>query len=686
MTRHSSLLCGSQVDMASVPLKPFLDSAGTRVLLGKKIGSGGEGDVFEILSPHKKIVAKIYHKPLEAHKQEKLLLMVRGCNDELKSISAWPVDVLHTRKGGPVVGFLMPQISDYEPVHKVYGPTHRKEHFPHADWRFLVRTAKNLAAAFFVIHKFGYVIGDVNEGNILVNGEACVRLIDCDSFQVRTSERLYYCEVGVAQFTPPEIQNSKNFKMERTANHDNFGLSILFFQLLFFGRHPFSGVYEGKEDMPLDRAIAEFRFAYGKNSMLKSISPPPNSVGLSVVPNDVAGLFERAFSESGARPDGRPFAGDWWDAFESLEKRMRRCSADSVHSYYSGLATCPWCRLEESSGLLLFLSADRITKIDLQREWQKVEAITSPGPVPFIKPETFIPRLMPLAPDVERSLDFRNFRQFAGFAIIAGCVVMAIGEMITDYLIFLPVIIVVMALFLYPGKAAYEKRRRLGNLNSARYMWDLWNKKWIAEAGNSAFISQQNHLRDLKRKYEGIDREYRTSLLSLERTMKERQQKKFLAHCSIDSCTLPRINNSLKNILKTLGIRTAADITRNSLLGIPQLDNTLTNELLAWREKMERNFLFDPTQGIERSDLQILIHKYQPMIKPVERDLLQGTLKLQRIQEDILKKRITLRPAVEKRARELAQAEADFEVFSHTPEELIKQEIIGIFRFGKVSR
>jgi DNA-binding helix-hairpin-helix protein with protein kinase domain len=183
----------------------------------------------------------------------------------------------------------------------VYGPTHRKEHFPHADWRFLVRTAKNLAAAFFVIHKFGYVIGDVNEGNILVNNEACVRLIDCDSFQVRTKERLYYCEVGVAQFTPPEIQNSKNFKMERTANHDNFGLAILFFQLLFFGRHPFSGVYGGKEDMPLDKAIAEFRFAYGKNSPLKSISPPPNSVGLSVVPHDVAGLFERAFSETGAR-------------------------------------------------------------------------------------------------------------------------------------------------------------------------------------------------------------------------------------------------------------------------------------------------------------------------------------------------------------------------------------------------
>ena len=260
---------------------------------------------------------------------------------------------------------------------------------------------------------------------------------------------------------------------------------------------------------------------------------------------------------------------------------------------------------------------------------------------------------------------------------------MVLGEMITDYLLILPVVIIVMALFLYPGKAAGEKKRRLKNLTSARYMWDLWNKKWTAEAGDSSFLAQQNQLRDLKRKYENIDREYRTSLLSLERTMKERQQKKFLEHCSIDTCTVPRINTGLKNILKSVGIENAADITRNKLLGIPQLDNTLTNELIAWRDNMERNFLFDPTQGIDRSDLQILIHKYQPMIKPVERDLLQGILKLHRIQEEILKKRITLKPAVEKRARELAQAEADFEVFSSTPEELIKQEIIGIFRPGK---
>src|SRR5208337_2092846 len=259
------------------------------------------------------------------------------------------------------------KIADAEPIHKVYGPTHRKETFPHADWRFLVRAAKNLAAAFYVIHQYGYVIGDVNEGNILVNDRACVRLIDCDSFQVRSREQIYCCEVGVAQFTPPEIQKSGNFRLERTANHDNFGLAILIFQLLFLGRHPYAGVYSGKEDMPIGKAIAGFRFAYSKHAHTKAIAAPPNSVGLAIVPGELADLFERAFAERGTSPVGRPSAGDWWDLLDPLENKLRRCSADSVHHYYAGLSSCPWCRLEEVSGVLLFLSADSITKIDLKR-------------------------------------------------------------------------------------------------------------------------------------------------------------------------------------------------------------------------------------------------------------------------------------------------------------------------------
>jgi len=141
---------------------------------------------------------------------------------------------------------------------------------------------------------------------------------------------------------------------------------------------------------------------------------------------------------------------------------------------------------------------------------------------------------------------------------------------------------------------------------------------------------------------------------------------------------MPRVTPVLKNTLKSAGIRSAADISPIRLRGIPQLDYTLINSLLHWREKMEGNFLYEPAKGVEHSDIKPVIHKFQPMIKPVERDILQGIPKLQRVQQDIIKKRVSLRPAVEKRARELAKAEADFEVFRRTPEELIMKELDGI--------
>ena len=658
--------------MSQVLLTPFLDSRGRVIRLGRKIGSGGEGDVYELLSPPGPFVAKIYRKPLEERKQEKLLLMVRGCNDELKAISAWPTEVLYEKNGGPVVGFLMPRIADGEPVHKVYGPTHRKETFPHADWRFLVRTAKNLAAAFYVIHKYGYVIGDVNEGNILVTDKACVRLIDCDSFQVRSPDQLFCCEVGVAHFTPPEIQKSGNFRLERTSNHDNFGLAILIFQLLFLGRHPYAGVYAGKEDMPIEKAIAEFRFAYSRNSAKRSITPPPNSVGLAIVPDRLGELFERAFAEAGTLPRGRPSAGDWWDLLDPLEGRLRRCTADSVHHYYAGLSACPWCRLEEDSGVLLFLSADSITKIDLQREWRKVEAVTAPGPIPAVSPAMYRPFPTPLPIPLRRSLEFRKARQGGAIALAAGSIFLALAGMVADPVTLAPFLVVAAALFFFPGKADAEWKKRQGNLETARYMWRIWEKKWQEEAGDAAFTAKLGRLHQLRQKYEAIEHQYRNGILALEGSQRERQLHQFLKRYRIAAVGFPRIGGIQLESMRGAGIETAADIAPLALRRIPRLDNTQINDLLLWRAKLEGGFLFDPGKGISEPDLRALVHKYQPLMKPVERELVQGIRRLPHLREEIVRKRGLLRPAVEKRAQELAQAASDYQVFEGLPEESIR--------------
>ncbi|MFZ1127354.1 helix-hairpin-helix domain-containing protein [Methanoregula sp.] len=656
--------------MSQVSRHNIVDSRGNHVILGKRVGSGGEGDVYEIAPHRMDVLAKIYHKPLNGERQEKLRLMVSGCNDDLKEFAAWPLDLLHDGKNGPVCGFVMPRITDCEPIHKVYGPSHRKESFPNADWKFLVRTAKNLAAAFYIIHKYGYVIGDVNEGNILVTKKACVRLIDCDSFQVQTRDTIYHCEVGVAQFTPPELQKSKDFKMLRTRNHDNFGLAILIFLLLFMGRHPFSGVYKGTDDMPIERAIAEFRFAFGRSAALKAMSPPPNSVGLPIVPGEVSSLFEQAFTESGLHSGGRPSANDWWNMLDALEKRLKKCATESMHTYYSGLATCPWCSLENSSGILLFLSSDTISRIDVTAEWQKVLAIKSPGALPEISPRKYRCLPVPLSPEIARALRFRKVRQVVAALLLVISMILMVGlrsgtYSTTDLAGLAPAGIAGL-LLIYPGRDSAEKKRRKKEFEDARYSWRLWEKKWKADAGDAEFAAQLGVLTSLKSRYEAIEQEYKNGLVTLQHTSRERQKKKFLENCFIETCTSPRLSENRKAALRSFGIETAADIAPHKIMSIPGFDSTLANELMNWRNLQEKKFVYDDENRVSASDIQSLIHTFQPKIRPVEREILSGIEKLHAIQQKIFRNRARFQPVAEKSARDLAQAHANLSVFTLT--------------------
>ncbi|MGB5064614.1 MAG: hypothetical protein WBQ37_12770, partial [Candidatus Competibacter sp.] len=269
--------------------------AGHPVELSKALGRGGEGTVHDMVG-RPGFVAKIYHQTVSADKALKLEGMARQAHPSLLEIAAWPVDVLRAHPTGPVCGFVMPKVSGYQEIHSLYGPAHRKRAFPQADWSFLIHAARNLASAFETIHARGHVIGDVNPGNVVVSAQALVKLIDCDSFQINTGSRLFSCDVGVPQFTAPELQGRPFHGLRRTPDHDAFGLALLCFHLLFMGRHPFAGRYWGKGDMPIERAIKECRFAFGQHAAARSMEPPPHTLPLATLPHPVAHLFERAFA------------------------------------------------------------------------------------------------------------------------------------------------------------------------------------------------------------------------------------------------------------------------------------------------------------------------------------------------------------------------------------------------------
>ena len=71
------------------------------------------------------------------------------------------------------------------PLLLLYNVKDRVRVFPALTFKALLRIARNLAISLHALHHAGYVVGDLNESNILVaRSNTFVTLIDCDSMQV----------------------------------------------------------------------------------------------------------------------------------------------------------------------------------------------------------------------------------------------------------------------------------------------------------------------------------------------------------------------------------------------------------------------------------------------------------------------------------------------------------------------
>src|SRR5215210_7952741 len=169
----------------------FIDDTSAPIHLGRELGKGGEGSVFEIAGTA--LVAKIYHRPTDQSKAEKLEAMVRLKGATLSAFAAWPERRIFDKSGRQTWGIVLPRVTDHREIHHLYSPAHRKIDFPAADWSFLLHVARNCAAAFESIHSAGHVVGDVNQGGILVSRHGTVKFIDCDSFQVSDGRRVFTC-------------------------------------------------------------------------------------------------------------------------------------------------------------------------------------------------------------------------------------------------------------------------------------------------------------------------------------------------------------------------------------------------------------------------------------------------------------------------------------------------------------
>jgi hypothetical protein len=320
-------------------------------LENRPLARGGEATLYE-LPGRPTLVAKVYHQPTVDHAHKLAAMIANPPADPMAGTGhisiAWPTDRLLTAAApAGFLGFVMPRVARAWTILEFYNPKARLQLCPLFHYGYLLRTARNLAAAVRAVHEKGYVIGDLNESNVLVNNQALVAIVDTDSFQVPDQGRVFRCAVGKPEYTPPELQGTQFAGFDRGPENDAFALAVLIFQLLMQGVHPFAGRFTGQgEPATLDHRIAAGHWPYAQRRQVP-YAPTPLAPPFSTLPPSVQALMRRCFEEGHARSGLRPDASTWFNTLKQVEQEMAACHANAQHLFHRSLGECPWCRLAQ---------------------------------------------------------------------------------------------------------------------------------------------------------------------------------------------------------------------------------------------------------------------------------------------------------------------------------------------------
>ncbi len=337
---------------------------------------GGEASLYQIVD-RPGLAAKIYNSsilddPIKRSEHERKLKAMVSTNipaymDGLLRL-AWPMDVLY--ENGQMAGFVMPRVSNplnfYDvqrfnrSAPKSISTKNVLAVWPDFNWKSSLQVAYNLAALVAFLHAKGIVIGDLNQKNILLDAKTRqVILVDCDSFQFMDpkTKEAFYCDVGMPEILPPELQQKGSFRGKFNRHTDDFSLAVHIFRLLMMNADPFGGIgSQGPSRSAMDlgnKDILEGNCPYVRTC---SIRVPPFVPDYTMIPSEVRQLFDRTFNYTSgtakARISQRATGREWVKALEPYclprTNMMTQCQKNPKHHVYPSHNTyCPWCALEQ---------------------------------------------------------------------------------------------------------------------------------------------------------------------------------------------------------------------------------------------------------------------------------------------------------------------------------------------------
>ncbi|MBN2795051.1 MAG: serine/threonine protein kinase [Clostridia bacterium] len=302
---------------------------GTVLTIVKFLGSGGQGEVYEVATPQARLALKWYFVQTGTDKQKNTIkkLVSTGKPDERY---LWPIALAEVH-GKKSFGYLMPlrppQFSNIVDLMK-----RRIE--PSFD--AVVTACIQLADSFHKLHEKALCYRDISFGNFFFHGRTGDILI-CDNDNVTHTAIQDAGVLGTPRFMAPEIVRGD---IKPNIQSDLFSLSVLIFYMLMM-HHPLEGKQEASIkcfDLPAMTKLYGEQPIFIFDPLNRSNRPLPgyhdNALAFwPIYTEKVRQTFIKTFTQGLRMPSVRPSEKIWRDILIDLKNSIVVCDCGMENFY-----------------------------------------------------------------------------------------------------------------------------------------------------------------------------------------------------------------------------------------------------------------------------------------------------------------------------------------------------------------
>jgi serine/threonine protein kinase len=215
--------------------KAFLKSFGVYTSTNKKLNinadktcTGGEATIHDSEDGS---YAKIFNNDVDLEYKKTIVEELNKM--KLSNSIVTPKELLFD-KNKNFIGYTMKKKEGIE-LGKLFLPR-GMQHFPNYTLVDIIDLCITIINTYTEVHKQSIIVGDVNPRNILVYDKNNVSIIDSDSFQIGQPSPAY-----LEEYRRPRYYKKNILSYMRSKRDDTYSITILVFQLLIYGIHPYGG-------------------------------------------------------------------------------------------------------------------------------------------------------------------------------------------------------------------------------------------------------------------------------------------------------------------------------------------------------------------------------------------------------------------------------------------------------------